>query len=187
MKMLYCPHLMLSYIRSNDGVLRKQICNRLRDLLRCKSLSAFFVFRFSLERKYVLFPFIMFLLFDFAVKSLQNLLGITYDVMVGFDIFIYFGPVYIYLHYLSLTCEAFRIQSHTVGKSASYSDEKVTAVTGHIGCLRSMHSYHSCGQRIPALETASTHNRDCYRRIYFFCKFKKFLMGSASYHTASAY
>ena len=129
----------------------------------------------------------MVLLFDLAVKSLQNLFGITYDVVVGFYVFIYLSPVYIYLHYLGLTCEAFRIQRHTVGKSAAYSDKKITSVTGHIGCLRAMHSHHSGGQRIPALETASPHDCNCDRRIYLFGKLKELLVSSASYNTASAY
>ena len=100
---------MLAYICSNNGILRQQIGNSLRDLFRCKCLTALFIFRFRFERKYILFPFIMMLLLYFAVKSLQNHFGITYNVVIRFYIFINFRSVYVYLNYLRLAGKTVRI------------------------------------------------------------------------------
>ena len=114
MEMLYCPHLMLSYIGSHNSVLRQQSCDGFGNLLRRKGLSAFLVFGFGLEREYIFFPLAVILLLNLIVENFQNPLGVADYVMVGSDIFVYFGSVYIYLDYLCLNCEAFRIQRHTV-------------------------------------------------------------------------
>lgn len=114
MEMLNGPHLMLTHIRCNDGILRHHIADGLQHLLGGQLAGLILIFCPGGIGEYKLLPPVIVLLLYTLIQQLQHPARITDDVMIGLDILINFRPVNVDLNDLRLTGKALRIQRHTI-------------------------------------------------------------------------
>ena len=85
---------------------------------------------------------------DHFQKSAEYLSYISYHRRIYHNILIDFGRIHIDLKDFGLFCKGLCITGDTVTETCTQYDQKVTLCNAKIGSLGSMHTEHSCIQRI---------------------------------------
>ena len=186
MEVLDGPHLMLSDVGGNDGILRADPRDGGKDLLRVQGRSAVRVFRFRGIGKYEFFPFAVILLGQPGVQHIQDIFRIADNVMVGADIFVDLRTVDVDMDDFGLAGKILGIQRDAVGETAADGDQQVTVVAGDVGSLGTVHTDHAGHQRIASADAAAAHNGDGRRGVDQVGKFGEFPVAAAANNTAAA-
>ena len=72
---------------------------------------------------------------ELLIEPSQDLLRVSDYVMVGADVLVDLGPVDVYVHYLRLAREGFRVESDAVGETAAYRYEQVALADSYVRSL----------------------------------------------------
>ena len=184
MEVLDAPHLVLAHVGGHDGVLGTHLLEGAQDLVGGEDVALRRGLGAVGEDEFL--PRRVLVAGDAVVDHLEDLPGVSDDVVVGLDVLVDLGPVDVDMYDLGLLGEAGGVGGHPVGEPAAHGDEQVAVVAGHVGAAGAVHAQHAGGEGVGAGEAAAAHDGDGHRGVQLFGQGAELLMGPAADHAAAA-
>ena len=177
---------MLSNICGDDGITVRQLIKFLYNIRTCKLCVIIIQRIFCFQFLDMCDPLRMFFLRNFLKKAFQHFFHISDHACIHFDIFVDLRSIHIDLKDFCIVCKSFRISCYTVTETCSKNNEKITFRNTKIGSLGSVHTYHTCIERIFSRESTFTHQSIADRSLDPVSQFPYFLVSTGD-HTSTAY
>ena len=130
-------------------------------------------------------PLRMFFLRNFLQKAFQHFLHITDHTGIHFDIFIDLRSIHIDLKDFCIMCKSFGISCYTVTEACTENNKKIALCYAKIGSLGSVHTYHTCIERIFSREGTLAHQSIADRSLDSASQLTYFLVSTGD-HTSAA-
>ena len=176
---------MLTYIRYDDCIAFCHLVQFFHYIRTCQNI--FFVFQriFLFHCINLTEPVSMIFWLYHSQQTLQALLQITHYADINQDVFVDLCRINIQLDNLRIFCKVLCISRYTVAESAAAYNQKITLCHTEVGCFCSMHTKHTCIQRIFTRESTFSHQSITDRSLNLMSQFKNFFGCVRSNCTAS--
>ena len=131
-EMLNRPHLVLSDVGRDDGILRRELSEGGKHLTGGQMVNRSVVLRFSLEGEDILLPLVVLHAWHTLQQQLQHAPRIADDVVVGLHVLVDFAAVDVNLDDFRVLGEGGGLERHAVGEAAADGDQQIAGVHRHV-------------------------------------------------------
>ena len=167
---LCCPHLMLANLSGDDRITFGHTVDLFYHIRSCQAIQIVFQREFQLQFFNMLYPLFVVILTDHRIEALQYFLHIADHTGCGSDILVDLCRIYIDLQHLGILCKFCRITKYTITETGTYRNQKIAVSYTKVCIFGSMHTQHTCIQRMFSGKCSFTHQSVTYRRIDLLCK-----------------
>ena len=176
---------MLTYIRYDDCIAFCYLIQFFHYIRSCKDV--FFVFQriFLFHCLNLAEPVSVIFRLYHSQKTLQALLQISDYTDINQYVFVDLCRINIQLNDLRIFRKVLCIAGNTITESGTAYDQKITLCHTEVGCFCSMHTKHTCVQRVFARERTFSHKCVADRSLNLMCQLKDFFGCIGSNCTAS--
>ena len=129
------PHLMLTHVGRDDGILRRELGEGEKHLAGGEVVVRLVVLRLCFEGENVLLPVVVLHAWHALQQQFQYAPRIADDVVVGLHVLVDFAAVNVNLDDFRVLGEGGGFERHTVGEAAADGNQQVACIHRHVRCL----------------------------------------------------
>ena len=181
------PHLVLTYVGSDDIVVVLELVYDIDDILRLRKLVIvkLLVVEVVLPDLDLFEPLGVLLLLHACREGSEALLEVAEDVLVNMDIFIYLALVDFELDDLSLLAELLSIARNAVGEARAAGNHEVALGGDHTCFVAAVHADVAYAERVRRGDRAESHQRAAYGSVDQLSELDKLLTGVRAENAAA--